>query len=127
MALSREEVLAALDARQHAVDPIEVPEWGGTIYARRLSVADLKASGLLAGTSGDPADLPIRLLIACLADENGELLFKSKDAATLAGAEFTVAFRIFAAIAKANGLSNMSLEEAMAAFATAQGSAGSTD
>ena len=122
MALSREEVLAALDARQRAVDPIEVPEWGGTIYARRLSAADLQAFEALKGV-----DFQIRVLITCLADENGQPLLTEEDAAALAGAEFTVALRLFGIVAEANGLSNVNLEAAMVAFGVAQGDDSSTD
>ena len=122
MALSRAEVLAALDARQHAVDPIEVPEWGLTVYLRHLTAADLRAF-----EDSHGVEFQIRVLIASLADEDGQLLFTEEDAAALAGAEFTVALRLFGIVAKANGLSNENLEDAMVAFGVAQGGDSSTD
>lgn len=125
MGLSREGILAGIAARRQLVEPIEVPEWGGAVFIRHLSAAELEETGFLdEGSNG--AEMPVRILAACLADETGSPLFAQEDAKVLADAEFAVILRVFAEAARINGLSSEELEAATAAFAQAQGDASST-
>jgi len=119
MALSREEIIAAIGDKKREVERIDVPEWGGTVCIRRLSVADLKATGFLEGIN-DSGEVPIRVLLACIADENGDALFTMDDADILANADFQTVLTVFTEAARVNGLSSKELEEAVAAFAAAQ-------
>jgi hypothetical protein len=121
MALTRDEIIAAIAARKAEVDTVPVPEWGGDVFIRRLDANDLEATGLLDGGSGaNAAKMAVQLMIICVAAEDGTPLFTEDDRDLLAGAEFPIVLRVFAEVAKINGLSNEELEEAMAAFAAAQ-------
>lgn len=125
-ALTREDILAAIAARKAAVEELEVPDWGGTVYLRRLSVEALRATGFLDGT-GDPSEVPLRVLAASVTDEHGSPLFSMDDVKALAEAEFQTVIRVFTEAARINGLSSAELEEAVAAFNGAQGDDNSSD
>jgi hypothetical protein len=118
-ALTKEEVFQAIARRRTEVDPLEVEEWGGMIYIRRLDADDLEKTGLLDGVES-VANMAVQLMVTCVANERGEPLFTESDMKELARTEFPVVLKVFGAVAKANGLSNEGLEEAMAAFAGAQ-------
>lgn len=122
MGLTRDQIIAAIDARKAEVTPIEVPEWGGTVYARRLSVGDVEASGAYEAGSNST----VLMIITCLADEDGNRLFTEKDIASLTAAELPVIMRVFAEVAKINGLETDDLEEAIAVFGAAQPDASSS-
>jgi hypothetical protein len=95
--------------------PLEVPEWGGEVYVRVLSAKD--QAELSDGVK--PAEMPIRVLLHCLVDEAGEPILKEEDAEALAEEDFPVILRVFAFVAKLNGLSTKELDEAMESFAPA--------
>lgn len=120
MALTRDEILAAIGERKKTTTVVPVPEWGGDVHIRMLTAADLKAVGFFDGARGDAASLPTTVLQACLADADGEQLFTKKDLAELANADFATVLRVFTEAAKINGLSNDELEVATAAFTKAQ-------
>lgn len=125
-ALTRDEIIAAIAARKAEVEPIEVPEWGGTVYARRLSAGDAEKTGLFKEDAEQTAEMTIGLIITCLTDEAGERIFSDEDVAHLTEADFPVVMRVFAEVAKVNGLAAEALDEAIAAFAAAQPSASSS-
>lgn len=120
VALSREEILAGIQARQKTVVTVDVPEWGGSVCIRRLSAAEADATGLAATRDERDPNVVPRVLAASLADADGELLFTVDDVEALAHADMAVAARVFGEIIKANGLSSPELDEAMEAFASAQ-------
>jgi hypothetical protein len=101
-------------------EPLEVPEWEQTVYLRCMSAQD--QIDLSEGTA--PAQLPVKILLHCLVDENGERLLGDDDFALLAGEDFPVIMRIFGVAAKLNGLSSKELDEAMATFDTARSESG---
>jgi hypothetical protein len=115
MALNRDSILAAVEKAAREVSPFEVPEWGGTVYIRKLSVHDLKKTGFFDG-SGDPNDIPVKVVTACLADEAGAPLFSEEDVEELSESSFQVILRVFAECAKVNGLAAAELEDATRTF-----------
>jgi hypothetical protein len=114
MTLTREQILASRRDRKPVL--LEVPEWGGDVYVRVMSAAD--QAELSEGVK--PAELPIRVILHCLVDEAGERILTDEDAEALAKEDFPVILRVFAFVAKLNGLSTKELEEAMANFVPAQ-------
>jgi hypothetical protein len=118
MSLTREEILASRADRRPV--PLEVAEWGGTIYLRQLTVTDQVALS----ENNTPAEMPVAVLIACICDEKGTALFHQADKAELAQESFSIILRVFAEAAKLNGLSTAELDEAMASFERARTSSG---
>jgi hypothetical protein len=108
--LTREQILASRMNRKPVL--LEVPEWGGDVYVRVMSAADqaILSDGV------KPAELPIHVILHCLVDESGDRILTDEDAEALAKEDFPVIMRVFAFVAKLNGLSTKELEEAMENF-----------
>lgn len=123
--MTRAEVFEAIDSRRAQVEVLEVEEWNGKVYIRRLDADDLEKTGLLDGND-NVTQMALKLMVTCVADSEGTPLFTEKDVKKLAKSDFPVVLKVFTAAAKANGLSNEGLEEAMAAFAGAQGDSDSS-
>lgn len=75
----RDRILSATTAFKPVA--VEVPEMGGTVYVRPLTLA--ASARFQALMSKEPARGPVTLLIECLCDEAGNRLFKSEDEALL--------------------------------------------
>ncbi len=95
---------------------VDVPEWPIAVYARKLSAQDQ----IELSDGVDAKDLPFKIIMHCIIDENGERIFSDEDEVILRDEEFPVVMRVFAVVAKLNGLSTKELEDAMANFAPAQ-------
>lgn len=103
MLLSRDAILAAADRPQHTV---EVPEWGGSVALRPLSVAgrdrferrldEVRQSGLGA------RELHLELVAMSLCDADGQPLFEGPE--DLRDKHPEVIFRLFSAALDANGI-----------------------
>lgn len=124
MALTRDEIIAAIAARKTVTKDEDVPEWGGVVKIRLLSAAELKAIGFFSGT--DAADLPVNILVAALSDEQGEPLFTKADFKTIAQADFATTIRIFEVASKFNGLTEEEVAAAAESFVEAQDEDGSS-
>ncbi len=114
MSLTREEILASRKDRKPV--RLEVPEWGGEVYVKVMSAADQAALS----ENVEASEFPIRVIIHCLVDEQGERILTDEDAPELAKDDFPIIMRVFAFVAKLNGLSTKELEDAMANFAPPQ-------
>jgi hypothetical protein len=115
MSLTREQILAARSKRKPVTVP--VPEWGGDVLIRVLSAGD---QATLASNGHPQGEMPVRILLATLVNEQGKALFGEEDVPALMEEEFPIILRVFAEAARLNGLSTKELEEAMASFGTAQ-------
>ncbi len=115
MALTREQILAARSRRKPI--PLEVPEWGGTVYIKVLSAGDQVE---MSSNGHKDAELPVWLLAGCLVSEDGERLFTDEDVPGLLEEEFPIIMRVFSEAARHNGLSTKELDEAMQSFGTTQ-------
>jgi hypothetical protein len=124
MSLSRDEIIAAIAARKVETTTVEVPEWGGSVQLRRMDAADLEAVGLMSGEASN--DMPVRVLAACLCDDEGNQLFGLKKLKELEAADAMVVLRLFAECAKLNGLMTAELEEMVEGFGGAQPGASSS-
>lgn len=83
--LSREAIFGAMDVETR---PVEVPEWGGTVYVRTMSGLDrdeFESTAAQLRASGDLKRLSRALMVASVAcDEAGVRLFTLDDLETLA-------------------------------------------
>jgi hypothetical protein len=123
MSLTREQILAARHREDRKPVKVEVPEWGGDVYLRVMTVADQVALS----EDVKPAEMPVQVLLHCLVDETGTRLLEEEDAEALAEEDFPLVLRLFGAAAKLNGLTSKELEEAMAGFEQARDEQLSTD
>ncbi len=101
MALTRDQILAAPDVE---VRPVEVPEWGGTVYVRTLSGAQAEAYHAMI-REGETASNVRAKLVACAAcDEQGNPLFSADDVEALGTRSFRALDRVFEAALELNAL-----------------------
>ena len=115
MNLTREQILAARSQRKPI--PLEVPEWGGTVYIKILSAGDQVA---LFSNGHKDVEIPIFLVAATLVSEDGERLFTDEDVPLLLEEEFPIIMRVYREAARHNGISTEELDEAMQSFETTQ-------
>jgi hypothetical protein len=109
----RDRILASREGRDRPA-PLYVEEWGETVWIRILSAGDQEMMSESGG--GSKFELPVRVMIRALVDEAGEPIFTEEDLPALMAEDFPVVFRVFAAVAKANGLTTAELDEAIARF-----------
>ena len=115
--LTKEQILAANDAQPV---PVEVPEWGGTVYVRPMSAGERdrwegelmertekRKEGIVKATE----NLRAVFLSKCLCDSDGKLLFGPEDIEALAGRSYRAVDRAFEKAQTINGLSEADVEE----------------
>lgn len=110
----REQILASQADRKPV--PLDVPEWGVTVWLKQMTVADQVALS----EDVKPADMPVAVLLQCLVDDEGERIFTDDDAEALSRESFPIVLRVFAEAARLNGLSSKELDEAMSSFEQAR-------
>lgn len=110
MTLSREQILRSRGDRKPV--RLEVPEWGGAVFVRVLSAKDQME--LSEGVK--PTEMPVKVILHCLVDEQGNRILQDEDADALGEEEFPIVMRVFAAVAELNGLSTKELKEAVESF-----------
>lgn len=112
MLLTREAILGADDLKR---EPVEVPEWGGTVYIAMMTGAarDAWEQSLVDGKGGtNTANIRARLVAACAVDEAGSRLFTEADAEAL-GRKSSIALERCAKVAqRLNALSSADVESA---------------
>lgn len=112
--LSRDEILGASDI---AVEPVEVPEWGGTVRVRGLTGAErdeLEAEIVRANRDGstrvDTRNLRARLVALSVVDEAGERLFTCEDIEALGQKSAAALDRVFSVAQRLSGLGDEDVE-----------------
>lgn len=118
----REQILAAQDRPGRKPVKIDVPEWGFPVWLRVLSVADQMALA----ENPNAKDMAVRVIVACITDEEGNRVLQDGDAEVLAGEDFPLMMRLFSEAAKLNGLTSKEFEEAVASFEQARDESPST-
>ena len=115
--LTKEQILAAKDA---APVPVEVPEWGGTVYVRPMSAGDRDdwESELITRVekrkeSLREANKNLRavFLAMCLCDDAGQLLFGPDDIEALSAKSYRAVDRAYDKAQTINGLSEADVAE----------------
>lgn len=115
MALSKDNIVAAIAARKAEVESIDVPEWGGAVFIRRLDGRDLVRSGML--SENTPEDFPLRVVALSVCDEDGAPLFD--DPSALDEADAAVVTRLFGECARVNGWTSEEMDRMASGFAAA--------
>jgi len=110
MALSKEQILAADDM---GLKEVEVPEWGGNVFVRVMTVGerDSYENEWIVNKNKGVENFRSKFLQRVLCDEKGELLFTAAEIDLLAGKSARVITRIWEAAMKHNALSDGDVEE----------------
>jgi len=106
--LNREAVLKVQDT---VTKDIAVPEWGGSIRVRTMTVA-VRNEFARRASSEDKVSVAAWLISVLSVDENGEPLFKAEDIPELERRNFRAVDRVVQAILEINGISEKKVEEA---------------
>jgi hypothetical protein len=96
--LSRAEIIAAQDPPGEIV---AVPEWGGDVFVRALTSADVLDMAKRYGTSH--GDVPL-LVYAVVDEQTSERLFTPEDIAALQKKALGPVMRVLAAVKRLSGL-----------------------
>lgn len=117
--LTRDQILAAQDIP--APVPVDVPEWGGTVFVRVMSgterdaweAASLKIQGTGKKTSAVPnlENARARLCALCLCDEHGKRLFSNNDVAELGKKNARALDRVYDKASQINGITDKDVED----------------
>ena len=105
--LSASQILAANDTK---VEPVDVPEWGGTVYVRVLRGTDRDQFEEWVNKEKDKA-VRCRFLVVSLCDDQGKLLFTPDQVAALGEKSGDVLARVFDKAWDINYLSAKSVDE----------------
>lgn len=96
--LTREMILAADDLK---TEPVEVPEWGGSVFVRTMSAGE-RDRFEAAHLKSPERDFRARLAVACVCDEAGKPVFTAEDVPSLSSKSGAALTRIFEAASKLN-------------------------
>ena len=109
-ALTKDQILAANDVN---LLKITVPEWGGDVYIRVMTVGERDAYENEWQRKKDTGvdDFRTKFLVRCLVDEKGNRLFDNGDVERLAQKSARVMNRVWMAAMEHNSLSDESIEE----------------
>jgi hypothetical protein len=106
MSLTKEQILAAQDL---VTEKVDTPEWGGEVFVRMMTAAEVLAFHA-ANAAGDDNSFA-RLAAATIVDEAGNRLFTDDEAAKLREKSHVVMTRVVTAALKLNGLANGQKDE----------------
>jgi hypothetical protein len=109
-ALTKDQILAADDL---GLLKLTVPEWGGDVYIRVMTVGERDAyeNEWQRKKETGVDDFRTKFLVRCLVDEKGGRLFDNGDVARLAQKSARVMNRVWLAAMEHNNLSDQSIEE----------------
>ena len=106
---------AILASKDETVVSLDVPEWGGEIGIRAMTVGDRDQyeNEFLQAKAKDKGveNFRTKFLIACICDEEGNPIFKRSDIDALAQKSIKVVNRVWNAAMSHNALSNEDVEE----------------
>ena len=110
MALTRDQILAADDM---GLLEIAVPEWGGSVFVRVMTVGerDSYENEWMVNKNKGVDNFRSKFLQRVLCDEKGELMFKADEIALLAKKSAMAITRVWEAAMKHNALSDNDVEE----------------
>lgn len=109
-ALSKDQILAADDLD---LLKVHVPEWGGDVFIRVMSVGERDAyeNEWVRKKDTGVDDFRAKFLVRCLVDDKGNRLFDNGDVQRLAAKSAKVVNRVWQAAMEHNNLSDESIEE----------------
>lgn len=94
--------------------PVDVPEWGLTVYIKQLTVGErdsFEAEAYSVRDKGLMNDIRSKFLVRTLCDENGEVLCKPEEFIQLTRLTSKPMEKLFDAAQKHNSLSDSDVEE----------------
>lgn len=109
-ALTKDQILAANDVN---LLKLSVPEWGGDVYIRVMTVGERDAyeNEWQRKKETGVDDFRTKFLVRCLVDDKGNRLFDNGDVERLAQKSARVMNRVWLAAMEHNNLSDASIEE----------------
>lgn len=109
-ALTRDQILSADDL---GLLKVSVPEWGGDVYIRVMSVGERDAyeNEWIRKKDTGVDDFRTKFLVRCLVDEKGQRLFDNGDVSKLSSKSAKVMNRVWQAAMEHNNLSDADIEE----------------
>lgn len=116
MRLTKEQIITASDL---PTEDVSVPEWGGTVGVRGMSVAQRAAwadSVQVTGPDGkksvDTSRFQAALVAACVIGDDGHPVFETADVAILAGKSASAMQRVFDVAQRLCGMGDSAVEAA---------------
>lgn len=107
--LTADQILAADDL---ALVPVNVKEWGGTVYIRVVSVGEMERyQREFAEKKERMEDWRSKLLVRCLCDKDGKQLFTADQIEKLSAKSVKVVARLFDLAMKHNAVTEKDVEE----------------
>lgn len=108
--LTKDQIFAADDM---GMLKLAVPEWGGDVYIRVMTVGERDAyeNEWQRKRETGVDDFRTKFLVRCLVDEKGNRLFDNADVARLSQKSARVMNRVWLAAMEHNNLSEQSIEE----------------
>jgi hypothetical protein len=109
-ALTKDQILSADDL---GLLKVSVPEWGGDVYIRVMSVGERDAyeNEWIRKKDTGVDDFRTKFLVRCLVDEKGQRLFDNGDVSKLSSKSAKVMNRVWQAAMEHNNLSDADIEE----------------
>lgn len=110
--LNKDAILAVQDAK---IEPLDIPEWGGTVHVRALTGTDRdawEAENTAGKGKVNLVNVRARLAVRVVCDEQGNLLFTPADAAALGKKSSKALDRIFEKANQLSALRDKDVEEA---------------
>lgn len=110
--LTKEQIEAIDDMTSKTVE-VEVPEWGGSVRLRPMTVTELDeySNAIVRAKLTGLADFRSRLVAYCMCDSNGVRLFNEKDIQGLAKHNAVIVNRLYEECDKLNDISPRKVEE----------------
>jgi monomeric isocitrate dehydrogenase len=109
MDLTADQIFSADDL---GLVPVNVKEWGGTVYIRVMSVGEMEAyQREFAEKKEKMENWRAKLLVACLCDKDGKSLFTREQIDKLGNKSVKVMARLFDLAMKHNAVTDKDVEE----------------
>ncbi len=110
--LTREQIEAVDDIKSQMVE-FEVPEWGGSVYLRTMTVRELDdySNAVMRAKGVGLSNFRSQLVANCMCDANGVRLYSNEEVAALAKKNAVVVDRIYRACDNLNDISPKKIEE----------------
>lgn len=129
MAILTREQIEKVDDLTTKIVQVEVPEWGGSVHLRPMTVAELDAysNAVMRAKGSGVDDFRSKLVACCLCDEKGNRLFSDKEVATLARKSGVVIDRLYRAADELNDVGPKKVEEVAGNSPAGQSGSSSSD
>ena len=108
MLLNKEQIFACQDL---SVETVAMPEWGGEVKIKTMSIGDQIEFERLNKKSKDSSNIVCNTLMFCCIDDEGNRLFSEADIKVLEKKSFRAIEKLFRACLDLNAIHSDSLEK----------------